>query len=243
MQNIQHINIPISCNQSWQDMTPETEGRHCSHCSKIVTDFSILTNSQIINRLAASSNICGKIDRQQLITINQQLSVEGLSFSSSFKSWMVAIGLLVSMSFLKAEAQTKPVVEQSAGQPLIKCNEPILGKMIAANQTRVIKGVVSEENNLPVPGVSIINNQNIVTKTNVSGEFVLHVTSNVQQFGVSFIGYTTQIVAIKDTIAVYQIKIKKVPQMMGEVVIMKRPSFIKRTYNKCIKRPIYKLFK
>ena len=111
MQNIQHISIPTPCHQSWQDMAPVNEDRNCSHCSKIVIDFTIMTNNEIITYLTTSSNVCGRLNQQQLNAINQQLQIEDLSFTYRFKAWIVAIGLLRSMSFFKAEAQTKPVVE------------------------------------------------------------------------------------------------------------------------------------
>ncbi len=244
MQNIQHISIPTPCHQSWQDMTPVNESRNCSHCSKTVTDFTAMTNSQIINYLATSSNVCGRIDQQRLNAINQQLQVEEVSITGKFKGWTLAIGLLGSMAFFKADAQTKPAVEQIVNKSPVRCDEPMLGKIAYAPVSiRVIKGIVMDENNQPLPGVTIFANQNIATQSDVAGKFTLHVSLGVQQFKVSFIGYVAQIVTVDNSNIVYQIKLKEVPQMLGEVVIMKRPSFIKRTYYRYIKKPIYKLFK
>jgi len=243
MQNIQHISIPTPCHQSWQDMMPANNGRNCQHCSKIVTDFTVMTNIEIITHLTTSSNVCGRLNQQQLNAINQQLQIEDLSFTYRFKAWIVAIGLLGSMSFFKAEAQTKPVVEQSSDKSQVKYISPMLGKIAFNVRTRTISGVVFDENNQPFPGVIISVSQNIGTQSDAVGKFRLTVSQSIQQFKVSSTGYVPQIVTVDNSNNVYQIKLKEVPHMLGEVVIMKRPSFIKRTYYKYIKRPIYKLFK
>jgi hypothetical protein len=166
-----------------------------------------------------------------------------MSFKSKFKSWIVAIGLLGSMTFLKANAQTKPTVEQSSDKSSIKCISPVIGKIALNRGTRTISGVVVDENNQPFPGVIISVNQNISTQSDAAGKFRVTVPQSDQQLKVSSIGYVTQIVTVDNSNTGYQIKLLIVPQVLGEVVIMKRTSFIKRTYYKYIKRPIYKLFK
>jgi len=242
MQTIQRITIPTPCNQSWQDMTPENNGRHCTQCSKVVSDFTKMTDSQIINYLATGSNICGRIDQKQLMAINRQLLTEGVSPSSRFKGWVLAIGLLGSMSFFKANAQTKPAVKQITETTPINYYIPITGVRPPADPV-IIKGIVLDEINQPIPGALIIIVHITVAQTDVSGKFIIPKEYGMQQFYVSFIGYITQIVTIDNTMSVYQIKLKEVQQMLGEVVIIKRASFIKRTYNRYIRRPIYRLFK
>ena len=71
------IQVPEPCKQEWHTMSPEQGGRFCSHCSKTVTDFSKLSDEQIIKLLESQTgNLCGRLNNSQInrvITNKQQL--------------------------------------------------------------------------------------------------------------------------------------------------------------------------
>ncbi|MEO3403143.1 hypothetical protein AAFN85_04525 [Mucilaginibacter sp. CAU 1740] len=69
MQPIQSITIPEPCHQQWQQMTAESNGRYCDHCCKTVVDFSVMSNEEIITHLSANHNVCGRFEKQQLATL------------------------------------------------------------------------------------------------------------------------------------------------------------------------------
>jgi hypothetical protein len=52
MQPIKSISIPQPCHENWNQMTPVEQGRHCIQCSKTVTDFTVMSNNEIINYFA-----------------------------------------------------------------------------------------------------------------------------------------------------------------------------------------------
>ncbi len=62
------ISVPKPCNENWHKMTPVEKGRFCASCQKTVTDFTILTDEEIILMLAASSGNtqCGRFSMEQL---------------------------------------------------------------------------------------------------------------------------------------------------------------------------------
>ena len=73
MSTIQSINITNPCEQSWTDMAKVQDGRHCESCCKTVTDFTQMSNQQIIDHLAAASNVCGRMSANQFNSVNYQL--------------------------------------------------------------------------------------------------------------------------------------------------------------------------
>ncbi len=60
------ITIQKPCNQSWQEMTEQNDGRFCSQCSKTVVDFSLMSDSEIINYLKTHQQICGRLHVDQM---------------------------------------------------------------------------------------------------------------------------------------------------------------------------------
>ena len=243
MSNLKSISIPKPCHQSWQQMTPEANGRHCQQCSKIVTDFTKMTNSEIINYLSTNTNTCGRFEKYQLNSINTQLYIEDMPLKGRLKRWAMAIALFGSMASLKAAAQTgAPIAQTTADSPRVRCNGATIGK-IAMPQYREIRGhVVDNNDNSPIPGTRIFAGNNLSTITDINGNFKLTVPISVSQFTVSMVGYQTQVIHIDPAQTAYPIKIRETQMMLGEVIITK-PPFFKRVYYRFIKRPIRKLFK
>ncbi|MDB9701346.1 carboxypeptidase-like regulatory domain-containing protein [Salibacteraceae bacterium] len=65
-QSIQ-LQIPTPCSEDWNKMTPADKGRHCASCAKIVTDFTTMSDDELINFLG-SGNVsgCGRVRPDQL---------------------------------------------------------------------------------------------------------------------------------------------------------------------------------
>ncbi|MGL4595961.1 MAG: hypothetical protein ACRCYO_00440, partial [Bacteroidia bacterium] len=41
------VQIPEPCSEDWNKMTPETQGRFCDKCCKVVVDFTEKTTTEI----------------------------------------------------------------------------------------------------------------------------------------------------------------------------------------------------
>ncbi|HET6227297.1 MAG TPA: hypothetical protein VFF27_13520 [Bacteroidia bacterium] len=41
------ITIPTPCHESWEQMTPAGEGRHCASCDKVVVDFTRMSLEEL----------------------------------------------------------------------------------------------------------------------------------------------------------------------------------------------------
>jgi hypothetical protein len=69
------ISIPTPCHESWQEMTPVEKGRFCNSCQKAVTDFTVMSDQQIIDFLKKHpGSHCGRWLPNQLNNPIQALS-------------------------------------------------------------------------------------------------------------------------------------------------------------------------
>jgi hypothetical protein len=242
MQNLKSISIPEPCHQSWQQMTPVTQGRHCESCCKTVTDFTKMTNSEIINYLSSNTNTCGRFEKHQLSNINTQLHIDNMPLKGRLKGWAMAVGLLWSMASYKAVAQTgAPIAQITADSQRVKCAEPMLGKVAMLQYREICGRVTDSQDNSLLPGVRVFSNSNVSTITDTNGNFKLHVPLTDTQFTTRFIGYSAQVIKIDQAKMKYAINIKQMESFMGEVVITK-PPFFKRLFYRFIKRPVHKVF-
>ena len=62
------ITVPNPCNENWNSMTPQNQGRFCSSCQLVVTDFTKMDDQEIINyfRTHQKEKICGHFRSDQL---------------------------------------------------------------------------------------------------------------------------------------------------------------------------------
>lgn len=242
MSQFNKISIPQPCHQSWQQMLPVTNGRHCERCCKTVMDFTAMTNDEVINYLSVNNNVCGRFGQQQLNNVNNRLLLENMPATNRLKGWAMAAGLTGALFFYKADAQTKPATTQTS----VKVNEPVcevrmIGKIAAPGLAKMLelKGCVTDEQGLALPGAIVkIPNSNLGTTTNSSGSFSIHIPPSTKQFTVSDVGFITELIDIGNDTN-YEVKLREM--FLGEVVIVKR-SFFMRTYYKYIRKPFRTIF-
>jgi len=240
MPQIKSVNIPKPCHEAWQAMTPVSGGRHCQSCCKTVTDFTAMSNDEIIAYLSSNYNVCGRFNAGQITNVNYGLQADHTPAIPKLKGWTLILAMLGSIPFYKAIAQTKPSTVQTNCSSVPKPETPvIIGKVVS--QYKIITGIVTDEQNLPITGV-IINvpgNSRLCAATNSSGKFSLRVPAAVTEIDIHYVGFITRKVSI-DAIASqqnYTIQLKEVASTMGEVVVVKRPPFIKRVYFHYVRRP------
>ncbi|HEY0245065.1 MAG TPA: carboxypeptidase-like regulatory domain-containing protein [Mucilaginibacter sp.] len=241
MTPIQKITIPQPCRQDWQLMTPVEQGRHCLQCSKTVTDFTLMTNTEILTYFTSHENVCGRFAQDQLGNINNQLDYENTKNNTGWKKWLAAMVFLGSTMFFKASAQsatTAPQIEQGVKNNLFD-NGRTIGKVAvhSAVKTSIIIGHVDDEAKRPISGVTVmIPSTDISTLTDAAGDFLLQVPSLAKQLTIAHIGYASQLITINpQSSKSYEVKLRVQPMLLGKVAVV-RPSLVKRLYNKCIKK-------
>src|ERR1700743_1967734 len=105
MKHINHVSIPKPCSQNWSEMDVVAKGRFCKSCQKTVTDFTRLSNQQILASLSQSGNTCGRITATQLRTLNAIIAVEPPVSRFSWKRFSVAAAVISFLTLFRAEAK------------------------------------------------------------------------------------------------------------------------------------------
>jgi hypothetical protein len=65
------IRIPNLCNEDWNKMTPNVNGRFCDACKLTVVDFTKMSDDQIKNFLLNKGHVCGRFDCTQVDTSHE----------------------------------------------------------------------------------------------------------------------------------------------------------------------------
>lgn len=81
-----HISIPKPCNENWNEMTPEQQGAFCKVCSKVVIDFSAMSDEEVIAYLERKKNekTCGRFKASQLSPYELKINVRNIVTKGSF---------------------------------------------------------------------------------------------------------------------------------------------------------------
>jgi hypothetical protein len=136
-----NINIPQPCHEDWNKMLPKQKGRHCDACKTTVTDFTIMTDAEIINHLkAASSKTCGRFLETQL---NRNLIEPTKTYDwFSIPKLSAAASILFSLLQLPVFAQNKNEVKTEQTQTLKNDSLKMDTLKEKLNDDIIIKGTV-----------------------------------------------------------------------------------------------------
>ena len=104
------LHIPTPCTENWDAMTPEEQGRFCSHCQKTVIDFSQMTDNDIIYFLEKhkAERICGRFQNTQL---NRDINVVNYSKSVSYRESAIFISSILAATSLAAQSDSLPKID------------------------------------------------------------------------------------------------------------------------------------
>ena len=96
--------IPHPCHEDWNTMTDsetsEERGRHCDVCSKVVVDFTKMSDAEMIDYLQQHSKqkICGHFRNEQLYQAEKiEINLASIPTNLSFRKYF-AIALLIAFT-------------------------------------------------------------------------------------------------------------------------------------------------
>ena len=211
------LSIPTPCAENWNNFTPADKGRFCSACSKVVVDFTSMTDAQLLNYLQQrKGECCGKFRKDQLKTFHPEPKPSPIGSLILLKAGLAGLlMLLLSRQSNATEINTRPRVEQVQTPTRLSNDLP--------TDSIRISGIVKDEYGVPLPGIYIIL-QGTTTgiASNADGKFEfpkLLTTGDVLLF--SFIGYESQTYVIKET-ADRELQITmqmNIEMMMGAVAV------------------------
>ncbi|MFM2226101.1 MAG: hypothetical protein RJA07_2303 [Bacteroidota bacterium] len=142
-----NISIPQPCHEDWSKMTPNENGKFCSACQTVVTDFTLMSNAEIIHHLkTATGKQCGRFNSFQL---NRDLIEEEKSkaFFWSIPKFSVAASIVFSLLQLNVKSVSAKEVKSNVewyveSDSTKKTNQKVdtLKKKIDANELDLTQG-------------------------------------------------------------------------------------------------------
>ncbi|MBO9205021.1 MULTISPECIES: carboxypeptidase-like regulatory domain-containing protein [Niastella] len=189
------IRIPEPCQENWQNMTPQEQGRFCGSCQKTVVDFTLMTDKEILAYFSkAAEHTCGRFSSDQL---NKDLKPTVIKKRLSWAyAWNI---ILTTFLITEANAQVKPVKKKS---PVVQLPEQLpitMGTYEEVIVAKELKGnVIDSTTNQPLSGVSIlIKGTSKGTISDSLGNFTIIINNDdPHELTVSYVGYNTQILHI-----------------------------------------------
>jgi hypothetical protein len=204
------LNIADPCHENWNDMTPQQQGRFCGSCQKVVVDFSVMTDKEILNYFStATQRVCGRFANDQL---NKELkpAEHKRRFSWAYV-WNV---LLATFLITETNAQVKPKKPVTSkvskvhkpATPVMEVPPLIMGAVeeVPADQlaipSEIYGTVIDAETNLLVPRASIlIPETGYGTPATKDGQFYLHLDKKQSTVvEITAIGYEKQVITINE---------------------------------------------
>lgn len=213
------ITIPAPCNEDWNQMNPTQKGAFCKSCAKEVIDFTTTSKSELARKIKQGQNLCGRFKPEQLNTPLPRVS------QSQFRHHAAMLG------FTSLLALGTPLVAQQTAEPTPIENQYVVGRIApqpVIEETYTLTGIVKDHNNISLSGVSLVlKGSTISTKTDINGKFSITApaikTREKQVLWVSYIGFETQEIVIKETMAPLSIKLTESIEILGEIYIEEYP--------------------
>lgn len=188
------LSIPEPCHEDWNNMTPTLQGRYCQACEKEVTDFSQMTDAQIVQFIEkGKGNHCGRFRFDQLDR-EMSLSVPQYVLSPWAKAGILAASVLLAVPGMSQQTRlsTKP-----AAQEIVVTQQ----KDLDSKTPFIIKGIVTDREGESLIGVNVLLvGTNTGTITDLEGKFTLRIEQKLSALALTFsyVGYEPQTVKIKN---------------------------------------------
>jgi TonB-dependent SusC/RagA subfamily outer membrane receptor len=224
MQKLQ-LSIPEPCHESWQRMTPTDQGRFCNACAKEVIDFSMMTDTEVLNYFTSLSNenVCGRALPSQL---ERTISWPKEPKKRLFWYWNYIV--MFFMFFAKGNgakaqgkcAQTVSVANLNQVKPA-DISQALGGNIADGLRiiNKVIAGRVIDKQGNPVSFASIYLKG--VTKgvsADANGAFSIKANSS-DMLSVSAAGYKTLLIKIGNDAVINIVLERSNTDLRGEVVV------------------------
>lgn len=128
---MQHaIQIPKPCNEPWEQMTPNGNGRRCAQCCKTVVDFTSWETQDILQYLQQQgpAKTCGRFTKQQVTPVVPVDFVYKVTRSSAPIYSKLAALFLLAFGFLQISCNTeqgKTTLTRTTGEVTISAPPPV----------------------------------------------------------------------------------------------------------------------
>ena len=253
-----HLQIPEPCHEDWNKMYPQAQGRFCNSCQKTVTDFTNMSDAQLIAFFKnPKPSVCGRFAGEQLerdILIPRK-RIPWIKYFFQF----VLPAFLLSLKSSAQMGKIKTPVEKVACQknpsallenatvieppkicsPVTALKGRVGGVAFSLEATRKIRGTVTDYDGIPLAGASVlVKGTNTGTVTDTSGNFSISGVRPRSTILVSYVGYQSKEIITDNSGKPIDIPLSPYLQgLVGEVVVTTNSIFKKK--NKSNKRESY----
>ena len=230
------LRIDRPCSQNWQNMTAVDSGKFCSHCSKTVTDFTPMSDEEILKVIRQrNGKLCGRLNTSQLNRL--MISREEQVKHTGARKFLAGLLLLSTAgSFSYAQQTLVPPVSQTVNPPTIAENELTASPGIT-EPTNMIRGkIIGAYKEELVGAVILLKNEKIGTSTDLDGNFSLSIPDSMikESFNIQvrYVGYyTNEFTVHKRQLPLFKeiiLKEDENSQIVGELIIIKKKKWWNR---------------
>ncbi len=141
------LTIPKPCFQNWNDMIPGKGGRHCSSCSKTVTDFTSMSDEAIEQFFITNQgkNICGRFRSTQIDRIRIDLPANIFSIKIPYwKKFLVAFLVIYGSTFFGIDTTIAGVPFNQADTIPLQDTIPLKDTLPLPDTTQLIDPVTHQ---------------------------------------------------------------------------------------------------
>lgn len=224
------ISVKNPCSATWNDLTPERDGRFCHSCKRSVADLTRMSDSELLTYLQLrQSGSCARIRKDQLRSYTQDSAMHRFPGIPYLRAAVASLFLLSVSGQL--DAQVKEPVNTSASDA---ANEA--PKNTAATQRRItLSGQVLDETGQPMPGANVlVRSKQTGTTADSNGYFTLPNLEAGDAIVFSFIGYESKEykVSASDADGMSISMTLDIPVIMGELAVDMPPSTKQSVWSK-----------
>ncbi|QXP54092.1 carboxypeptidase-like regulatory domain-containing protein [Cellulophaga sp. HaHa_2_1] len=223
MKNSISVSVKKPCSEKFSTFSTTDKGGFCGSCEKEVIDFTTMSKSEILNYLCTATNsTCGRFKTSQLNDLQMTNSnVSPFNFlTKSIGAMSFSLLSLCAISSVNAQDEALSTSVQTA----LVSNPEAITNTTQSNKYKV-KGLVVDQENLPLPGVSVVlkgTNEGVSTDFDGNFEFSRRLSEgDVLVF--SYVGYDTQSYTIvkseTDTIEISILFDSADIELMGDISI------------------------
>jgi hypothetical protein len=175
--NSMKVSIQKPCSESWEQMDDLGQSRFCASCQKCVTDFTQMSDRDIVQILQnQSGEICGRFNESQLERDLFALELKQNKYLNAFFSMTLLSAMgLPQKTQARALPPTTFVKSQKDSLPTPK------NQLLAAKDSTLLGGIVQNaETGKPIVGATVtLDDTNVGAKTDENGQFEFRVANTL----------------------------------------------------------------
>lgn len=102
------VSIPKPCHENWNDMTPESQGAFCKVCSKVVVDFSNMSDEEVLRYFEnkKQEKTCGRFRLSQLSPYELKINLREVAAHRSFSKIFAASFFIIFSAMFVCKSDT-----------------------------------------------------------------------------------------------------------------------------------------